>query len=495
LAYLLALDQGTTSSRAIVFRDDSAVVAMAQKEFAQHFPQSGWVEHDAMELYSTQLSVAKEALAKAKLSPKDISAIGITNQRETTVVWDITTGLPIHKAIVWQDRRTAEHCEQLKSDGHERLVRSQTGLIIDSYFSGTKIAWILDHVPGARLKAEHGLLAFGTVDSWLLWNLTGGKASAGAVHATDVTNASRTMLFDIHRGAWSSELCAAVGVPMAMLPRVVKSGQVVGYTSKLDDAGKDRIVIAALAGDQQAALFGQACLNAGMAKNTYGTGCFMLSHRGSDASEAPKGLLLTSACQLEGGTPQYAVEGSVFIGGAVVQWLRDGLGAIKSSVDVEALASSVPDSNGLVFVPTFAGLGAPYWNPNARGAMFGMSRGTTTAHIARAALEAIAFQSTELLVAMKGSVKNLRVDGGAAGNNLLMQMQADLSGVTVMRPQILETTALGAAYLAGLTVGVWKNAGELSAQWKVDRIFKPMISADEREARLATWKGAVARIN
>jgi glycerol kinase len=494
VTYLLAFDQGTTSSRAIVFRDDSAIVAMAQTEFAQHFPQSGWVEHDAMELYTTQLKVAKEALAKARLTAKDIAAIGITNQRETTVVWDVFTGLPIHNAIVWQDRRTAERCEQLKSDGHERLVRSLTGLVVDSYFSGTKVAWILDHVPGARAKAERGLLAFGTVDSWLLWNLTGGKQSAGAVHATDVTNASRTMLFDINRGAWSPELCAAIRVPMAMLPRVVKSGEVVGYTSKLGDDGADKVVIAAMAGDQQSALFGQACLSSGMAKNTYGTGCFMLSHRGSEVAGAPKGLLLTSACQLEGDAPQYAVEGSVFIGGAVVQWLRDGLGVIKSSTEVEALAASVSDTDGVMFVPTFAGLGAPYWNPNARGAMFGLSRGTTSAHIARAALEAIAFQSTELLQAMKGTVKNLRVDGGAAANNLLMQMQADLSGVTVMRPQVLETTALGAAYLAGLTVGVWKNTDELSAQWKVDRIFKPMISADEREARMAAWKGAIAKL-
>jgi glycerol kinase len=494
VAYLLAFDQGTTSSRAIVFRDDSAIVAMAQTEFAQHFPQSGWVEHDAIELYSTQLKVAQEALAKANLTAKDIAAIGITNQRETTVVWDVTTGQPIHKAIVWQDRRTAERCEQLKSEGYERLIRSQTGLVIDSYFSGTKIAWILDQVPGARAKAERGLLAFGTVDSWLLWNLTGGKQSAGAVHATDVTNASRTMLFDINRGAWSPEICAAVRVPLAMLPKVVKSGEVVGHTSKLSGDGSHKVAIAAMAGDQQSALFGQACLSAGMAKNTYGTGCFMLSHRGTDAAEAPKGLLLTSACQLQGEASQYAVEGSVFIGGAVVQWLRDGLGVIKSSTEVEALAASVPDTNGVVFLPTFAGLGAPYWNPNARGAMFGLSRGTTTAHIARAALEAIAFQSTELLQAMKGTVKNLRVDGGAAANNLLMQMQADLSGVTVMRPQVLETTALGAAYLAGLTVGVWKNTAELSAQWKVDRIFKPMISADEREARMASWKGAIAKL-
>jgi glycerol kinase len=494
VAYLLAFDQGTTSSRAIVFRDDSAIVAMAQTEFAQHFPQSGWVEHDAIELYSTQLKVAQEALAKANLTAKDIAAIGITNQRETTVVWDVTTGQPIHKAIVWQDRRTAERCEQLKSEGYERLIRSQTGLVIDSYFSGTKIAWILDQVPGARAKAERGLLAFGTVDSWLLWNLTGGKQSVGAVHATDVTNASRTMLFDINRGAWSPEICAAVRVPLAMLPKVVKSGEVVGHTSKLSGDGSHKVAIAAMAGDQQSALFGQACLSAGMAKNTYGTGCFMLSHRGTDAAEAPKGLLLTSACQLQGEAPQYAVEGSVFIGGAVVQWLRDGLGVIKSSTEVEALAASVPDTNGVVFLPTFAGLGAPYWNPNARGAMFGLSRGTTTAHIARAALEAIAFQSTELLQAMKGTVKNLRVDGGAAANNLLMQMQADLSGVTVMRPQVLETTALGAAYLAGLTVGVWKNTAELSAQWKVDRIFKPMISADEREARMASWKGAIAKL-
>jgi glycerol kinase len=491
VAYLLAFDQGTTSSRAIVFREDSTVVAVAQIEFAQHFPHSGWVEHDANELYATQLQVAKEALAKAKLAPNDIAAIGITNQRETTVVWDRATGQPIYRAIVWQDRRTAERCEQLKKDGLEALVRAQTGLVIDSYFSGTKVAWILDHIPGARARAERGELAFGTVDSWLLWNLTGGTTTAGAVHATDVSNASRTMLFDIVKGQWSAELCAAVGVPTAMLPRVVSSGELVGHTSALGG----RIAIAGMAGDQQSALYGQTCLSAGMAKNTYGTGCFMLSHRGADASEAPKGLLLTSACQVKGGPPQYAIEGSVFIGGAVVQWLRDGLGVIESSSQVEVLAASVPDTGGVVFVPTFAGLGAPYWNPHARGAMFGLSRGTTAAHIARAALEAIAFQSAELLGAMQGSVTNLRVDGGAAGNNLLMQMQADVSGVTVVRPKVLETTALGAAYLAGLAVGVWKNTEELSAQWKVDRVFEPQITADQREGRLATWKAAIQRIS
>jgi glycerol kinase len=490
MSYLLALDQGTTSSRAIIFGDDSRVVASAQKEFTQHFPQPGWVEHEANQIWTSQLEVAREVLAKAGLAATDIAAIGITNQRETTVVWDRATGEPIHRAIVWQDRRTASRCEDLKAAGYTELVRSQSGLVIDSYFSGTKIAWILDAVPGARLRAEKGELAFGTVDSWLIWNLTGGTSKKGAVHVTDVSNASRTMLFDIHRGAWSAELCAALAVPMAGLARVAMSSERVGVTSLLGGV----VAIAGIAGDQQSALFGQACLSAGMAKNTYGTGCFMLSHTGGASIDAPQGLLLTSACQVKVGEPQYAIEGSVFVGGAVVQWLRDGLGVIKSSVDVEALAASVPHTDGVVFVPAFTGLGAPYWDPHARGAIQGLSRGSTVAHIARAALEAIAFQSTELLQAMHGSVQTLRVDGGASANNLLMQIQADLSGVQVVRPKVLETTALGAAYLAGLGVGVWKNTDELSAQWQVDRVFEPAISSDERESRMVAWRSAVARV-
>jgi glycerol kinase len=490
MSYLLALDQGTTSSRAIIFDEDSRLVASAQMEFTQYFPQPGWVEHDAAEIWSSQLAVTRAVLAKANLRASDIAAIGITNQRETTVVWDRKTGEPIHRAIVWQDRRTANICENLKLAGYSDLVRSQSGLVIDSYFSGTKIAFILDAVPGARLKAEKGELAFGTIDSWLIWNLTGGTSAQGAIHVTDVSNASRTMLFDIRRGVWSSELCAALNVPMAGLPRVVMSSECVGETSVLGSP----VVIAAIAGDQQSALFGQACLSAGMAKNTYGTGCFMLSHTGSVCVPAPKGLLLTSACQVEVGNPQYAVEGSVFVGGAVVQWLRDGLGVIKNSVDVEALAASVPSSDGVVFVPAFTGLGAPYWDPHARGAIQGLSRGSTVAHIARAALEAIAFQSTELLQAMHGSVQSLRVDGGASANNLLMQMQADLSGVQVVRPKILETTALGAAYLAGLALGIWKNTDEISAQWQYDRVFQPSISVDERESRMMAWRSAVSRV-
>jgi glycerol kinase len=493
VAYLLALDQGTTSSRAIVFRDDSSVVAIAQMEFAQHFPQSGWVEHDPNDLLNTQLSVAKEVLVKAGLQAADIAAIGITNQRETTVVWERVTGRPIYRAIVWQDRRTSSICEQLRADGHGDFVRATSGLLIDSYFSGTKISWILDQVPGARARAERGELAFGTIDSWLIWNLTGGTKQAGAVHVTDVSNAARTMLFDIHRNEWSAELCAIVKVPMAGLPNVHASSDVVAHTSALGSP----IAIAGVAGDQQSALFGQTCITEGMAKNTYGTGCFMLSHCGSNApapKDIPAGLLLTSACQLKGSEPLYAIEGSVFIGGAVVQWLRDGLGVIKTSVDVEALAASVSDSNGVVFVPAFTGLGAPYWDADARGAIQGLSRGSTVAHIARAALESIAFQSTELLQAMGSRVQTLRVDGGATANNLLLQIQADLSGVPVVRPKVLETTALGAAYLAGLAVGVWPNTDELSAQWKVDRVFEPSISESNRRERLDQWRSAVQRV-
>jgi glycerol kinase len=493
VAYLLALDQGTTSSRAIIFREDSSIVATAQQEFLQHFPHSGWVEHDANDLLTTQLNVAKEVLNKAQLKAADIAAIGITNQRETTVVWDKATGEPIHKAIVWQDRRTATICDALRAQGHSDLVRRTTGLLIDSYFSGTKIAWILDNVPGARDRAERGELAYGTVDSWLIWHLTGGTSSKGAVHVTDVSNAARTMLFDIHANCWSEALCQIVRVPMAGLAKVAASSAVVGTTLLFGSP----IPIAGVAGDQQSALFGQLCLSDGMTKNTYGTGCFMLSHCGSKAplaKDIPEGLLLTSACQLKGSAPQFAIEGSVFVGGAVVQWMRDGLGVIKSSVDVEAMAASVPDTGGVTFVPAFTGLGAPYWDADARGAILGLSRGSTVAHIARAALESVAFQSTELLFAMGTHVAALRVDGGATANNLLLQMQADFSGTTVVRPKVLETTALGAAYLAGLAVGVWKSTQDLSAQWQIDKTFTPQISVDERQNRLAGWRKAVQRV-
>ena len=491
MKFVLAFDQGTTSSRAIVFGEDSSVVAIAQQEFTQHFPQSGWVEHDANEIWSSQFAVAQAVLRKAGLSAADISAIGISNQRETTVVWDRKTGEPIYRAIVWQDRRTADHCDAIKAGGHSAMIRQSTGLIVDSYFSGTKVAWILDHVPGARLRAEQGELAFGTIDSWLTWKLTGGTQSTGAVHVTDVTNASRTMLFDIGKGQFSEALCRVVGVPMAVLPRVAASSEVVASTVLFGAS----IPIAGLAGDQQSALFGQACIKPGMAKNTYGTGCFMLAHCGERLATPPEGLLLTSACQLQGQAPQYAFEGSVFIGGAVVQWLRDGLGVIESASQSEQLAASVASSGGVIFVPAFTGLGAPYWDPHARGALLGLSRGTSRAHIARASLEAVAFQSSDLLRAMSvGSqaVSSLRVDGGAAANNLLMQLQADISGVQVVRPKVLETTALGVAYLAGLAVGIWNSPQELTQRWQIDRVFEPSISIDERDAKLSRWSKAVA---
>ena len=491
MKYVLALDQGTTSSRAIIFNDQAQIVATAQKEITQYFPQSGWVEHDPNELWSSQHQVAQEALAKASLQPSAIAAVGITNQRETTIVWDRATGQAIHPAIVWQDRRTAPACELLKSAGHADLIRATTGLIIDAYFSGTKIAWILDHVPGARLRAERGELAFGTVESWLTWNLSGGTKSAGAAHVTDVTNASRTMLFDIRINQWSEALCAILKVPLAMLPKVIASSEIAGHTHVFGGS----IPIAGLAGDQQSALFGQACIAPGMAKNTYGTGCFMLAHCGNNLVSPPTGLLLTSACQVQGQAPQYAIEGSVFMGGAVMQWLRDGLGIIASANHSEALAASVANTDGVMFVPAFTGLGAPYWDPHARGALLGLSRGTSNAHIARAALESIALQSNDLLQAMSDggqAVHSLRVDGGAAANNVLMQMQADISGIEVVRPKVLETTALGAAYLAGLATGVWKSTNELSEHWQVDRIFTPQISADERQSKQALWLKAVA---
>ncbi len=497
--YLLALDQGTSSSRAIVFDAGGAIVALAQQEFRQIFPQPGWVEHDPMEIWHSQLATARSALAQAKLEARDVAAIGITNQRETTIVWNRATGEPIGNAIVWQDRRTALACEALKQRGLEPLFRSRTGLVLDAYFSGTKLAWLLDHVPGARAAAERGELAFGTVDSWLMWLLTGGAESAtraGAVHATDASNASRTLLFDVPRGTWSDELLAALAIPRAVLPDVHPSSHVFGHTTA--DLFGASIAIGGVAGDQQSALFGQACFRPGQVKNTYGTGCFMLMNTGDRFEVSTNGLLATSAAQ-PGPRPQFAREGSVFIGGAVVQWLRDGLKAIKASSEVQQLAESVPDNGGVMFVPAFTGLGAPHWNPDARGTIVGLTRGSTIAHIARAALESIAFQSAALLDAMSKDivagggvpVAELRVDGGASVNDLLMQFQADLLGIPVIRPKVIETTALGAAYLAGLSCGVYTGTEELAAQWQVDRTFYPTMSRDRAGEWMRRWEHAV----
>ncbi|AWN24323.1 glycerol kinase [Deinococcus irradiatisoli] len=487
--YILALDQGTTSSRAIVFDQAGNIRAQAQKEFRQIFPRPGLVEHDAQELWSTQLGVAQEAITQAGLRAHDIAAIGITNQRETVVIWERQSGKPIHNAVVWQDRRTAGECDQLRAAGQEDLIQRKTGLIIDAYFSGTKVRWLLDHVPGARERAERGELAFGTVDSWLVYNLTGGEC-----HITDATNASRTMLYNIHTGAWDDELLELLQVPRAILPEVRPSSEVYGETA--EGLLGSRIKIAGIAGDQQAATFGQACLKRGMAKNTYGTGCFMLMNTAGEAVPSRNKLLTTVAWQL-GGERTYALEGSVFVAGAVVQWLRDGLGIIRSSHEVEALASSVPDSGGVYLVPAFVGLGAPYWDSYARGSLLGMTRGTTKAHIARAALEAVAFQSAELLEAMQkdsgAALTELRVDGGASNNDLMMQFQADVLGVPVVRPRVTETTALGAAYLAGLAVGYWHSTEEIAAQWQEGQRFEPAMPEDERRRRLTTWKRAVER--
>ncbi|HTP74198.1 MAG TPA: glycerol kinase GlpK [Burkholderiaceae bacterium] len=490
--HLLALDQGTSSSRAIVFHASGRVVAMAQREFRQIYPQPGWVEHDADEIWDTQLAVGREALAKANLQAADIAALGITNQRETTVVWRRANGAPIHHAIVWQDRRTEPLCVQLRArDGFVEQVRRSTGLVIDPYFSGTKIRWLLDRVSGAHADAARGALAFGTIDSWLLWKLTGGR-----VHATDVSNASRTMLFDIRRNAWDPELLQALQVPDSVLPAVRPSSHPYGETDAQWFGAP--IPIAGIAGDQQSALFGQACFKAGLAKNTYGTGCFMLMHSGSRFETSNNGLITTAAAQPDA-TPQYALEGSVFIGGAVVQWLRDGLRAITGSHEVQGLAATVPDAGGVMFVPAFTGLGAPYWNADARGAIVGLTRGTTVAHIARAALESIAFQSAALLQAMArdasagggAAVTELRVDGGASVNDLLMQFQADLLGIPVVRPQVVETTALGAAYLAGLTVGVYESLDELAAQWRVERRFLPTMPRERVAELMDRWERAV----
>jgi len=487
--YILALDQGTTSSRAIIVDGGGNILKIAQKEFRQIFPQGGWVEHDARDIWSTQMGVAQEAITAAGLRASDIAAIGITNQRETTVIWDRATGRPIHNAIVWQDRRTAGLCDELIRAGHEPLFEQKTGLRLDAYFSGTKIKWLLDRVPDARVRAIRGELAFGTIDSWLVWNLTG-----GALHITDASNAGRTLLFNIHTGEWDDELLALLDIPRSLLPEVRGNSEVYGETAPgLFGA---RIPIAGMAGDQQAATFGQGCLERGMAKNTYGTGCFMLMNMGGKAVPSQNKLLTTLAWQLED-RRTYALEGSVFVAGALVQWLRDGLGIIRSSGEVEALAASVPDSGGVYMVPAFVGLGAPYWDAYARGTIIGLTRGSTKAHIARAALEAIAFQSAEVLDAMQrdsgAALSELRVDGGASHNNLMMQFQADILGVPVVRPKVTETTALGAAWLAGLAVGYWPSVEVLRTQWRIDRVFEPVMSADERAARMARWKKAVGR--
>ena len=488
MQYVLALDQGTTSSRAIVFDHAGQIQSIAQKEFRQIFPQPGWVEHDPNEIWSTQLGVAAEAITQAGLSGRDIAAIGITNQRETTVVWDRRTGQPVYNAIVWQDRRTAGLCDELRAAGHEALFQRKTGLVLDAYLAGTKLRWILDNVPDARRRAEAGELAFGTIDSWLLW-----KLSDGVLHATDATNASRTLLFDIAQQAWDDELLACMRVPRAVLPEVRDSSAVYGDTDLL---GAGRIPIAGMAGDQHAALLGQACTQRGMVKNTYGTGCFMLMNTGDTPVPSTHRLLTTTAWRLAG-RASYALEGSVFIAGAVVQWLRDGLGIIRSASEVEKLAASVPDNGGVYLVPAFVGLGAPHWDPYARGSIHGITRGTTAGHLARAALESIAYQVSDLITAMQAdsglALGELRVDGGATANNALMQFQADLLGVPVLRPKVTETTALGAAYLAGLAVGYWSSLDEIAAQWQVERVFEPALSRDQVAGLRAGWARAVER--
>ncbi len=485
--FILALDQGTTSSRAIVFDHAGTIITIAQKEFQQHFPQPGWVEHDASEIWSTQLGVATEAVSKANLNASDIAAIGITNQRETTVVWERETGKPICHAIVWQDRRTASYCDTLKKQGLAEKIQEKTGLIIDAYFSGTKIKWILDNVEGAREKAEAGKLAFGTIDSWLVWKLTNGKT-----HITDVTNASRTMLYNIKKLAWDDELLELLQIPKSMLPEVRSSSEVYGETTSNIMAAK--IPIAGIAGDQQAALFGQMCTEPGMTKNTYGTGSFVVLNTGEQPIISKNNLLSTIAWQVNGKT-HYALEGSIFIAGAVVQWLRDGLGIIKSSSEVEKLANTVEDNGGVYLVPALTGLGAPHWDQYARGTLTGITRGTTAGHIARAALEGIAFQAMDVLGAMQADagieLKELRVDGGATANNTLMQFQADILGIPVIRPKILETTALGAAYLAGLAVGFWKNQEEIKSQWQVDRTFESNANPEKLIELTKYWNKAV----
>ena len=485
--YILALDQGTTSSRSILFDKSGSIIAVAQREFTQIFPKPGWVEHNPEEIWESQLATAKEVLAKANVSPKDIAAIGITNQRETTIVWDRNTGEAIYNAIVWQDRRTASFCDELKEKGLQKTIQQKTGLVIDAYFSGTKVKWILDHVDGARDKATKGELCFGTVDSWLVWKLTNGK-----VHVTDVSNASRTMLCNIETCQWDGALQKILDVPGNMLPQIRSSSEVYGSTNLLD--GSTEIPIAGIAGDQQAALFGQLCTQPGMVKNTYGTGCFMLMNTGEKMIVSNNNLLTTVAWKINGVT-QYALEGSVFIAGAVVQWLRDGLGIIKTSADVEALAKQVDTTDGVYVVPAFAGLGAPYWNQHAKGTITGLTRGSTSAHIARAAVESIAYQTMDVLKAMEAdsgiSIKELRVDGGATKNNLLMQFQSDVLDTKVIRPTVTETTALGAAYLAGLAVGFWKSMDELQEQWQIETVFTATITEVERTDFTNGWKKAI----
>jgi len=487
MKYLLALDQGTTSSRALVIDESGKVVAVAQKEFTQIFPQPGWVEHDPNEIWASQIGVAADALGRAGVSAKDVAAIGITNQRETAVVWDRKTGEPIHNAIVWQDRRTAGICDKMKADGLESMITQKSGLVIDAYFSGTKVQWMLDNVPGAREKANRGELAFGTIDSWLIWKLTDGK-----VHVTDQSNASRTMLLNIYTRSWDDELLKALNVPRSMLPEVKGSSEVYGESTGTL-AG---VPIAGIAGDQQSALFGQMCTKPGMAKNTYGTGSFMLMNTGTEGVTS-KNKLLTTIAWGRAGQTEYALEGSVFITGAVVQWLRDGLKIIRTAPEVEELAASVPDNGGVYFVPGFVGLGAPHWDPYARGTIVGLSRGSTAAHIARAAVEGIAYQVADILLAMTADsgvkLAELRVDGGAAKNDLLMQFQADILGIPVVRPKETETTALGSAYLAALAVGYFKSLEELASHWAIDRTFQPKMSADQREKLQSEWNKALSR--
>ena len=489
MKYILALDQGTTSSRAILFDHDGAIAGVAQREFPQIFPQPGWVEHDPQEIWATQIAVATEALGRAHLRPRDIAAIGITNQRETTVVWDRETGQPIHNAIVWQDRRTAEFCDRLRNEGHAEFIRSRTGLVLDAYFSGSKVRWILDHVDGAREMARAGKLAFGTIDTWLVWKLTSGQT-----HITDVSNASRTLLYNIHTLQWDEDLLRLFDIPASMLPEVKASSEIYGRVSTT--LGLGDVPVSGIAGDQQAALFGQMCVAPGLTKNTYGTGCFLLQNTGTAPVDSKNRLVTTIAWQIADRT-EYALEGSVFIGGAVVQWLRDGLGIIRQSKDVEALAGSVDDNGGVFLVPAFAGLGAPHWDAYARGTIVGITRGTTAAHIARAAVESIAYQVADLLDAVHRdagiALDELRVDGGAAVNDTLMQFQADLLGATVVRPAVTETTALGAAYLAGLGVGFWESTEEIAGQWRVDKRFEPRMAAADAARLRERWQEALRR--
>jgi glycerol kinase len=485
--YILSLDQGTTSSRSIVFDKQGNIVSVAQKEFRQIFPQPGWVEHDAEEIWSTQFGTMAEVVAKAGITMKQIAGIGITNQRETTVVWERSTGKPVYQAIVWQDRRTAAYCDELKNAGHTHTIQQKTGLVIDAYFSATKLKWILDNISGARAKAENGELAFGTIDSWLVWKLTGGM-----VHVTDVSNASRTMLLNIHTCVWDEDLLKLFNIPKSILPEVKPSSRIYGTTGNI--VPDIKIPVAGIAGDQQAALFGQMCIEPGMVKNTYGTGCFMLMNTGTKAVVSKNNLLTTIAWQIDGNT-HYALEGSVFIAGAVVQWLRDGLKIIRTSAEVESLAAAVKDADGVYIVPAFVGLGTPHWNQHARGSIFGLTRGSTQAHLARAALDSIAYQTYDVLKAMESdagiSIAELRVDGGATINNSLMQFQCDILNTKVIRPKITETTALGAAYLAGLAVGYWKNMDEIQKQWQADKKFSPTMNEENRKDLVKGWQRAV----